>query len=94
MRGAVPVVALPKGARFFEIGAEEVEPSAGGYSCEILDDRGNTVFRVHAPIHQAGEKLNVLLDARRISPGPYVLVVGKSSDNSEIGRYPFTIEID
>jgi Putative zinc-finger len=94
VRGAVQVVALPKGVRFFEIGAEEVDPAAGGYSCEILDDRGNAVFRFHAPPVAAGEKLTVLLDARRITAGPYVLVVVKSSDNAEIGRYPFTIEID
>jgi hypothetical protein len=37
--------------------------------------------------------LNVLLDARRMAPGQYVLAVGRSSDNAEIGRYPFTIEI-
>lgn len=94
VRGAVPTVALPQGTRFFEILADDVDPAAGGYSCEILDDRGSTVFTLHAPPIAAGEKLHVLLDARRIPPGPYVLVVGKSSDNAEIGRYPFTIEID
>jgi hypothetical protein len=93
VRGSVPIVALPKGTRFFEIWAEEVEPAAGGYSCEILNDQGNTAFRLHAPPIAAGEKLDLLLDAKRIPPGPYVLVVGKSSDNAEIGRYPFTIEI-
>jgi hypothetical protein len=93
VRGDVPVVALPKGARFFEIGAEEVEPATGGYRCEVQDDRGNTVFKFHAPPILAGEKLNVLLDARRMAPGQYVLVVGNSSDNAEIGRYPFMIEI-
>jgi hypothetical protein len=92
VRGAVQVVALSKGVRFFEIGAQEVEPAAGGYNCEILNDRGKTVFRRHAPPIAAGEKLNVLLDARRMAPGQYVLVVGRSSDNAEIGRYPFTIE--
>jgi hypothetical protein len=93
VRGDVPVVAIPKGARFFEIGAEEVEPAAGGYDCDILDAQGNSVFRFHAPSIAAGEKLNVLLDARRLPPAQYVLVVGKSSDHAEIGRYPFTIEI-
>ena len=94
VRGAVQVVAIRKGTRFFEILADDVEPAAGGYSCEILDDQGNTLFKRHAPPVAAGEKLNVLLDTRRIAPGPYVLRVGKSSDNTEIGRYPFTIEID
>ena len=93
VRGAVPVVALPKGGRFFEIGAEEVEPVAEGYSCQILDDRGNTVSKFHAPPIAAGAKLNVVLDARRLAPGQYVLVVGKSSDNAEVGRYPFSLEI-
>jgi Putative zinc-finger len=92
VRGDVPVVALPKGARFFEIGAEEVEPAAEGYSCEILDDRGNAVSKFHAPPIGAGEKLNVLLDAGRLPPAQYVLIVGKSSDHGEVGRYPFTIE--
>lgn len=94
VRGAVQVIPLPKGTHFFEIGAEDVEPAAEGYSCEILDDRGNTLFSLHAPSISTGEKLNVLVNARRIAPGPYVLRVGKSSDNTEIGRYPFTIEID
>jgi hypothetical protein len=93
VRGDVQVVALPKGARFFEIGAEEVDPAADGYSCQILDGRGNTVFRFHAPPIAAGAKLNVLLNAGRMAPGQYVLVVGKSSDNAEIGRYPFSFEI-
>src|SRR5215469_9570145 len=92
VRGAVPVVAVPRGARFFEIGAEEVDAAADGYSCEIQDDRGNTVFKFHAPSIVAGEKLNVLLDARRMAPAQYVLVVRKSSDNAEIGRYPFSFE--
>jgi hypothetical protein len=93
VRGVVPAVTLPQGARFFELGAEEVEPAAEGYSCEILGDRGNTVFRFHAPPIAAGAKLNVVLDARRMAPGQYVLAVGKSSDNAEIGRYPFSFEI-
>ena len=93
VRGAVQVVALPQGARFFELGAEEVEAAAGGYSCEIQDDRGNTVSKFHAPPTVADEKLNVLLDARRMAPGQYVLVVRQSSDNAEIGRYPFMIQI-
>ena len=33
---------FPKERDFFEIGAEEVEPAAGGYGCEILDDRRET----------------------------------------------------
>jgi Putative zinc-finger len=94
VRGDVQVVPLPKGVRFFEIGAEDVEPAAEGYSCEILDDRGNSVFRrFHAPPVAADGKLNVLLDARRMAPGQYVLVVGNSSNNAELGRYPFIVEI-
>jgi hypothetical protein len=93
VRGAAQVVALLKGTRFFVIEAVEVEPSVGGYACEILDDQGNTVSKFHAPAIETGKKLEVLVNARSTPPGQYVLVVGKSSDNAEIGRYPFTIEI-
>jgi Putative zinc-finger len=94
VRGDVQVVALPKGAHFFEIEAEEVEPAAGGYACEIRDARGNTVLRIHEPPIKAGEKLEVLVNARGTPPGQYVLIIGQSSDNAEIGRYPFAIELE
>jgi hypothetical protein len=94
VRGALPVVPLPKGTRFFEIRAEEVEPAAGGYDCAILDAQGKIVARLRAPAIEAGEKLTVLLDTRQTPPGQYTLVVRKSSDGAEIGQYPFTIEID
>ena len=94
VRGAVQVVALPKGTRFFEIGAEEVEPAAGGYSCEILDDRGNTLFRFTCAAGRGRRKAERSAGRPADNARTIRTRVGKSSDNAEIGRYPFTIEID
>jgi hypothetical protein len=94
VRGAVPVVQLPEGTRFFEIRAEEVEPAAGGYDCVIQDVQGKVVAKLPAPPIESGDKLTVLLDTRQTTPGQYVLVVRKSSDGAEIGRYPFSVEIE
>jgi len=94
VRGVVPVVSLPRETRFFEIRAVEVDFAAGGHDCEIRNDRGKVVASLHAPPIETGEKLTVLLDARRMPAGPYVLVVRKSSGGAEIGQYPFTIEIN
>lgn len=91
VRGAVPLISLPKNLRFFEIAAEEVDPVAGGYHCLILDAQGKTVAGFPAPSVDPGEKLNILLDSRQTPGGQYTLVVRKSSDDSEVGRYPFSI---
>jgi hypothetical protein len=94
VRGAVPVVSVPKGTYFFEIKAEEVEPAAGGYNCVIQNDHGKIAVKRHAPTTEADEKLTVLLNTRQTPAGQYVLVIQKSSDGAEIGQYPFTIEIE
>jgi hypothetical protein len=94
VRGVVPVVSVPKDTHIFEIKAEEVEPAASGYNCVIQDDRGKIAAKLHAPTTDANEKLTVVLDTRQTPAGQYVLVIQKSSDGAEIGRYPFTIEIE
>lgn len=95
VRGAVPAVSLAKGTRFFEIGAEEVEPAAGGYDCAIEDTRGAIRAHFRAPSVQSGDKLSVLMDTRQIEPGQqYVLVVHKAADGAEIGEYPFSVAIE
>ena len=68
VRGAVPVVQLPEGTRFFEIRAEEVEPAAGGYDCVIQDTQRNVVAKLRAPPIETGDKLNILLDTRQKAP--------------------------
>jgi hypothetical protein len=94
VRGAVPVVLLPEGTRFFEIAAEDVGSAPGGYDCAIQNAQEKVIAKLHAPPIEAGDKLNVLLDTRQMASGPYMLVVRKSSDGSEIGRYPFSVEMD
>ncbi|HMD70580.1 MAG TPA: zf-HC2 domain-containing protein [Bryobacteraceae bacterium] len=93
VRGAIPVVSLPKGTRFFEIEAEEVEPAAGGYDCTIRDSRGRTITGFHAPPAESGGKLRVLLDTHQTPAGQYVLLVRKSGGDAEMGQYPFAIEM-
>ena len=94
VRGAVPVVQLPAGTRSFLIVAEEVEPAAGGYDCVIQNAQGKIVAKLPGPPIETGDKLDVLLDTRQVTPGQYVLVIRKSSDSTEIGRYPFSVEIE
>ena len=94
VRGAVPVVTVPGGSRFFEIAAEEVDPASGGYDCLIQDARGAVVAKLRARSVQSGDTLDILLDTRQTPPGQYVLVVRKSSDGAELGRYPFSVEMD
>jgi hypothetical protein len=94
VRGAVPTVLLSKGTRFFELGAEEVDPAAGGYECAIQDAKGGIRARFRAPSVQSGDPLSVLLDTRQIAPGQYMLVVRRTADGEEIGRYPFSLEIE
>ena len=91
VRGAVPAISLAKGARFFEIGAEEVEPAAGGYDCAIEDAKGSVRARFRAPSVQSDDKLSVLVDRRQITPGEYMLVVRRAADDAGIGRYPFSV---
>lgn len=94
VRGDVPAVSLARGTRFFEIGAEEVEPAAGGYDCAIEDARGGVRARFRAPSVQSGDKLSVLMDTREIEPGQYVLVVHKAADGAEVAEYPFSVAIE
>jgi hypothetical protein len=93
VRGAVPVVSLPKGTRFFEIVAEEVDPANGGYDCTIQDSRGNAVASFRAPALSPGDKLHVLLDTRQTPPGQYLLLLRSSSSGAEMGQYPFAVEV-
>ncbi len=92
VRGAVPVVSLPKGTRFFEIAAEEVDP-ASGYDCTIQNSQGKAIASFRAPGLEPGGKLRVLLDARQTPPGQYSLVVRNAAGGAELGQYPFAIEV-
>jgi len=92
VRGAVPVVSLPKGTRFFEIAAEEVDP-APGYDCVIQNSLGETIVTFRAPGLEPGGKLRVLLDARQMPPGQYSLLLRGFSGGAEPGQYPFSLEV-
>lgn len=94
VRGAVSAISLAKGTRFFEIQAEEVEPAAGGYDCSVEDAQGRVRARFRAPGVASGDKLNVLMDSRQIAPGQHMLVVHRAADGTEIGRYPFSVEVN
>ncbi len=94
VRGAMPVISLPKGTRFFDVDAEDVDPAEGGYECSVQDAASKVYGPVHAKTVQPGERLEIQLDSRTIVPGQYQLIVRRASDGAEAGRFPFSVQMN
>jgi hypothetical protein len=68
------------------------------YRCELQDPGGRVVKAVTLPAPAKGDELNLVMHAKSLSPGPYVLVLrGLASPagpvvSQDVSRYPFVLE--
>ena len=93
-RGEVPSIAVPRGARFFELSLEVI--SAGRfdrYECALRSASGRTVLSIPVPAPDASGSLNLLIPAAEFGPGGYeaVLSGAGAAGTQEVGRYGFRV---
>lgn len=94
-RGSQQEIAVPAGARFFNLYFDVAVESASGYSCAILDRTGLPKFKDHLPPPrpEAGGTISLLIGRSVLPAGDYTLVVtAEGPGATEIGRYPFKLE--
>jgi len=99
VRGEEQAIRVPRGAQFLGLWLD-VPPGAAyrAYHCELLRDAESPVAVIQAPAPaQPGAPLNLLLDASRLAPGRYVLLLrGQDSEGArrQIARFSFLIQLE
>lgn len=100
VRGSDQTVAVPKGARFFQVTMDvNSDASFAAYECVIVRGNGSPMFSVTEPAGPPRPaSLNLLLPADRFEAGEYVIVLrGRpeapaAANPVEIDRFRFLIE--
>ncbi len=99
VRGEEQAIRIPRGAAFLGLWLD-VPPGAAypRYDCELRRNSGTPVALIQAPAPaQPGAPLNLLLDASRLAPGRYLLLLrGEDSRGArrEISRFSFLIQFE
>ena len=92
-RGAVQVIEVPKGARFYTLFVDLPPGVTAAYTCEIREASGPIRASLTVPRSETSDTLNLLLAPSRIPAGEYTLIVRTSPGSaSEVGRYRFAVE--
>ncbi|HUY15550.1 MAG TPA: hypothetical protein VMX16_18250 [Terriglobia bacterium] len=92
-RGAVQVIDVPGGARFYTLFVDLPPSNTPAYLCQIRETSGPVRASLTVPRSETSDTLNLLLDSSRTPPGDYTLIVRTSPGGTgEVGRYRFAVE--
>lgn len=96
--GTGTTVALPEGHRFLGVTlSASWKEALPRYRVQVQDPQGAVQLSMVVPAPAEGEELKLLLPARPLKPGDYVLVIGSDDlqaapEAGELARYSFTLE--
>lgn len=93
-RGAGDAIRVPPDARYFALTLDLPESSLPRYRCDLYTASGVLRFSVESNAPAPGNPLNILIPARSLEPGSYMLRVRGLQDSQpgpELAQYTFTL---
>jgi len=95
VRGASDEIRVPADARYFALSVDLPESPSPRYRCDLYTTAGSRQFSVETSAPAPGNPLNILIPARTLEPGSYMLRVRGfqgSSTGPEIAQYSFVLK--
>jgi hypothetical protein len=94
-RSAADEIRIPDDARYFTLSMDLPDGSFPRYQCDLYATAGALRFTVESSAPAPGTPLNILIPARTLEPGPYMLRVRGlqgSQVSLEIAQYSFVLK--